>query len=63
MVSEWVFKKPVVPRYIVLILVLVEDGLGASIQILEQLITRQKVLILVLVEDGLGDFLNQTLNL
>ncbi len=47
------FKDNIQSLKIVLILVLVEDGLGETSDVLEQLV--QLVLILVLVEDGLGE--------
>ena len=54
MVSEFDFNVIAVSADGVLILVLVEDGLGAIVEEVKKAVQR-KVLILVLVEDGLGE--------
>ena len=53
MVSEWIKKRNLANCVLVLILVLVEDGLGVHSAKLFIFMV-EKVLILVLVEDGLG---------
>ena len=53
MVSETPEDTPVVSKVTVLILVLVEDGLGDTSKTINK-INKLVVLILVLVEDGLG---------
>ena len=54
MVSEGYIAALFVVAAIVLILVLVEDGLGGH-DVLNEKLAGKKVLILVLVEDGLGE--------